>query len=120
MISEEDKKIYFSISFNEQMTWLGEEVERAVRHNDKSNIHAINRLFEIVKNDPKNKALLHEICNAEKGLMAYLYDKPGAWSEDQIYSYWNSYLQSYIVELEAHPMNYVLLRKQEGQEKTMN
>lgn len=99
MISAEDKKIYFPISFNEQMAWLGEEIERTIKNNDKSNIHTINRLFEIIKEDPKNKALLQEICKAEQGLMAYLYDEPGAWSEEQIYAYWNSYLQSYIAEL---------------------
>lgn len=108
MISAEDKKVYFPMSFNEQMTWLGEEVERAVKYNDEGNIHTINRLFEIIKQDPKNKALLQEIYKAEQGLMAYLHDEPGAWSKEQIYAYWNSYLQSYIAELEARPMNYVI------------
>ena len=72
--------------------------------------HAINRLFEIVKSDSKNKAILREVCRAEQELIAYLYDEPGAWSEEQIYAYWNSYLQSYIAELEAQPIHYVLVK----------
>lgn len=65
----------------------------------------------------KNKAVLHEVCRAEQELINFLYDEPEALSERQIYAYWNSYMQSYIAELEEHPMNYVLLKKQEGQEK---
>lgn len=128
VISMTDKKIYFPKSFNEQMAWIDEEIEHIIKYNDKYNIkeniqekgratygeqgytHTINRLFEIVKSDPKNKAILHEVCKAEQELIAYLYDEPGAWSEEQIYTYWNSYLQSYIAELEAHPIHYILVK----------
>lgn len=128
MISMTDKKLYFPKSFNEQMAWIDEEVKHIIKYNDKYNIkkdiqekgkdaygqsgytHTINHLFKIIKADSKNKALLKEVCKAEKELIAFLYEEPGAWSEEQIYSYWNSYLQSYIAELEVHPIHYVLVK----------
>ena len=79
MIDALDKKIYFPRSFNEQMAWIDEEVEHIIKYNDKYNIkkdiqekgrvaygeqgytHAINRLFKIIKSDPKNKAILCEV-----------------------------------------------------------
>lgn len=118
MVNPRDKKVFFAKSFNEQMAWLHEEVEHIIKYNDKHHIkkdiqekgkdeygksghtHTINRLFEIIKADPKNKALMHEICRAEKELIAFLYDEPGALSEREIYKYWNAYLQSYIAEAE--------------------
>ncbi len=128
MIKALDKKIYFPKSFNEQMAWIDEEVKHIIKYNDKYNIkrdiqekgigaygqsgytHTINRLFEIIKSDPKNRALLQEVCKAEKELIAFLYDEPGALSEEQIYAYWNFYLQSYIVESETHPIHYILMK----------
>lgn len=123
MVNPKDKKVFFAKSFNEQMAWLHEEVEHIIKYNDKHNIkkdiqekgkdeygksghtHTINRLFEIIKADPKNKALMHEICRAEKELIAFLYDEPGALSERETYKYWNAYLQSYIAESETQPMH---------------
>lgn len=111
---------YFSHSFFEQMCWIDEEVEHIIKFNDKFNIkkdiqekgraaygkegytHGINRLFEIIKSDPKNKDVLQEVWRAEKELISFLYDEPGALSEEQIFAYWNSYLQSYIAELDMH------------------
>lgn len=128
MVNMVDKKIYFPKSFNEQMAWIDEEVEHIIKYNDKYNIkkaiqekgraayggqgytHAINRLFEVIKSDSQNKAVLREVCKAEQELISYLYDEPGALSEEKIYAYWNSYLQSYIAELEAHPVHYVLVK----------
>lgn len=128
MVSMMDKEIYFPKSFNEQMAWIDEEVEYIIKYNDKYDIkssiqekgraaygkegytHAINWLFVIIKSDPKNKAVLQELCKAEQELIEYLYDEPGALPENEIYAYWNNYLQSYIAELEAHPMHYVLVK----------
>lgn len=135
MVGTVDKLIYFPKSFNEQMAWIGEEVEHIIKYNDdydiKKNIqengrkaygetgytHAINRLFSIITSDPKNKAVLHEVRKAQQELIAFLYDESGALSERQIYAYWNSYMQSYVAELEEHPIHYVLLKKQEGKDK---
>ena len=93
MIDAMDKKIYFPRTFNEQMAWIAEEVEHIIKYNTEHNIkkniqeegvgaygqagytHAINRLFEIIESDPKNKALLQEVCKAEKELMAFFYDE---------------------------------------------
>lgn len=113
MVGGIDKKVYFAKSFNEQMAWIDEEIGYIIRHKQKKDIqekgraaygesghtHVINRLFEIIKADPKNQAVLHEVCRAEKELIAFLYDEPGAWTEEKICMYWDSYLQSYIAEL---------------------
>lgn len=118
MINEVDKQIYFTKTFNEQMAWIDEEVEHIIKYNDAHKLkegiqeqgkeaygeagytHAISRLFEIVKADPKNKALLREVNRAEDELKAFLYDEPGALSEKEIFEYWNSYLWAYVTELE--------------------
>lgn len=128
MVSAMDKVIYFPKSFNEQMSWLGEEVERLIKNNDKYKIkkriqeqgraaygvneytRVINRLFGIIKSDPKNKGVFREVCRAEQELIAFLYDEPEALPEAEIFAYWNDYLQSYIAEFEAHPVHYVLVK----------
>ncbi len=70
----------------------------------------IHRLFEIIKADPKNKAVLREVYRAEQELISYLYDELDALPEAQIAAYWNNYLQAYIAELESRPMHYVLVK----------
>lgn len=128
MVSTIDKKIFFPKTFNEQMAWIDEEVERIIKNNDNYNIkkaiqkegkasygvseytHTINRLFEIIKIDPKNKGVLNEVCRAEKELIAFLYDEPDALTEEKIHAYWNAYMQSFIAELENHPIHYVLVK----------
>lgn len=37
MINLLDNKLYLQMSFNEQMAWIDEEVERIIKHNDKYN-----------------------------------------------------------------------------------
>ena len=125
MVNKKDKKIYFPKSFNEQMSWIDESVEHIIKHGKiKKDVqergraaygkqgytHAIHRLFEIIKADPKNKAVLREVYRAEQELISYLYDEPDALPEAQIFAYWNSYLQAYISELETHPVHYVLVK----------
>ena len=125
MVNKRDKKIYFPKSFNEQMSWIDESVEHIIKHGKiKKDVqergraaygkqgytHAIHRLFEIIKADPKNKAVLREVYRAEQELISYLYDEPDALPEAQIFAYWNSYLQAYISELETHPVHYVLVK----------
>lgn len=125
MVNKMDEKIYFPKSFNEQMSWIDESIEHIIKHGKiKKDIqergrasygkqgytHAIHRLFEIIKADPKNKAVLREVYRAEQELMSYLYDEPDALPEAQIAAYWNNYLQAYIAELESRPMHYVLVK----------
>lgn len=128
MVDMIDKKLYYSMSFNEQMAWIGAEIEQILKYNDTHNIkeeikkqgknsygaagdtHVINRLFEIIKADPKNKALLREVNKAEEEWKAFLYDEPWALSGEQMFTYWNSYLQSYIAELETHAIHYILVK----------
>lgn len=110
MFSEVDKQ-YFSISYNEQMSLIGEEVEHIIRFGEKAIIwkqgeesygndgytHSIKRLFTIIKADPKNVEMLSEIIRAESELKSFLYnDTP---SEQYIFDYWNRYLWGYVNEL---------------------
>lgn len=140
MVSTMDQAIYFPKSFNEQMSWLGEEVEHIIKNNDKYKIkkkiqeqgraaygengytRVINRLFGIIKSDPKNKGVFREVCRAEQELIAFLYDEPGALPEAEIFAYWNDYLQSYIAESEAYPVRYALVKERDashaGEDKT--
>lgn len=131
MVDIKDKKIYFSRTFNEQMAWINEEVEHIIKYNEVRKIkkgiqdqgrdaygeatytHAINRLFEIIKADPKNKALLREVNRAEEELIAFLYDEPGALSEEDIIAYWNNYKWAYIAEIESQKIHYFLIREYE-------
>lgn len=128
MIDLKDKEIYFPRSFNEQMTWIDEEVERIIKYNKtrqtKKKIqeqgkaaygqigytHAINRMFEIIKVDPKNKALIREVNRAEQELIAFLYDEPDALSEKEIFTYWNNYMWAYVAELESQHVHYFIMR----------
>lgn len=123
MIKEVDKQIYFPRSFNEQMAWIGEEVEHIIKYNEAHKIkeeikkatygevgytHAIKRLFEIIKADPKNKALLREVNKAEEELKSFLYDESDALSEKEIFQYWNNYEWAYVAELEYAPKAYFI------------
>lgn len=125
---EKDNEIFFSCTFNEQMTWIGEEVERIIKNNEKfhtkekiykegkqaygkgGHTYTIHRLFGVIKADPKNQALLREINRAEQELIAFLYDEPESLTENEIFTYWNQYLWAYIAELESKPKHYLLLR----------
>ncbi len=122
MVSEWDKKIYFPMTFNEQMAWIDEEVEYILKgKNQKSNAgitminrkksagRVIKRLFKIIKEDPKNISVMREVEAAEKELWAFLEHKPGAKSEEEIYTYWNNYLWAYVAELESKTTYYFLM-----------
>ena len=89
MIDENDKRIYFKMSFLEQMCWLQEEVEYLFRGSNLEHLReagierygepgygcSIKRLFTIIKADPKNRAYLREVISAEKELIAFIYGK---------------------------------------------
>lgn len=126
MVSEQDKRIYFLCSFNEQMAWIDEEVElilqcekRTRKRNPNAEIvkinrnedsgHTIARLFKIIKEDPKNVAVLREVETAERELWDFLEQGVGAKSEEEIYAYWHNYLLAYIAELESSPVHYFLI-----------
>lgn len=123
MISEWEKSIYFPMTFNEQMAWIDEEVELILRSKNRNfnaditeinrkagSGHAIERLFNIIKEDPKNISMLREVEAAERDLWAFIEDKPGAKSEEEIYTYWNNYLRAYVAELELGHTYYLLIR----------
>lgn len=137
MVDIKDKQIYCPKSFSEQMAWIDEEVESIIKYDKEHNIrlkiqekgiaaygeagytHAIHRLFEIVRADPKNIALLHEVNRAEEDLVAYLYNKPDAPAEEEIFGYWNAYMQAYIAELEMHSIHYILYRIEKQSKKIL-
>lgn len=99
-IDELDKRIYFSISFNEQMAWIGEEVEYIIRYDENFKngyrtsgyCNTINRLFKIIKADPKNIAIVREIDRAEKEWNDFVNDEPGSLSDGAVLKYWKDYV----------------------------
>ena len=107
---------YFSKSFNEQMTWIAEEVENIIRYDYKDVIKTqgktlygktnytstIKRLFDMVRTDPKNKQVVDEVNKAEQELIAFLYDERGVLSQEDIFTYWNEYMWKYIEKLNLH------------------
>lgn len=127
-----DKETCFPRTFNEQMAWIGEEVEHIIKHNatrqTKQSIrqqgreaygqngytHTIKRMFDIIKADPKNRALMREVDRAEQELTAFLYDEPGALPEEEILAYWNNYMWAYIAELESCHEHYFIMRGCDG------
>lgn len=58
-------------------------------------------LFEIIKSDPKNAALLREIGRAEEEVYAYLAGAPGAPPEEELRAYWQAYFDAYLAELRS-------------------
>lgn len=122
MVTEHDKRTYFPLSLNEQMSWIGEEIERIIKTNKKHEVrkrneqgfgyeHSINRGFSIVKEDPKNKALLREIERAEKEWWDYVDDAPGALSDDEIFTYWNQYMWAYCAEVDGQSRTFYFLMR---------
>ena len=108
------------------MAWIDEEVELILRgkkrakernlnaeakiNRNEGSGHAIHRLFEIIKEDPKNVAVLREVEIAERELWAFFEHEHGAKSEKEIYAYWHNYLLAYIAELDSSPTYYFLVR----------
>lgn len=102
---------FLGMSFNHQMSWIDETVSHIVTHNlqptiraegreaygQKGYTHALKRIFEVIKSDPKNITNLDEIVKAERKLKDYLYD--GKFSDDEMLSCWGKYTQNYMNEL---------------------
>lgn len=102
---------FFGMSFNHQMSWIDETVSHIVTHNLRPKIreegresygrkgytHALKRIFEVIKSDPKNITNLDEIVKAERKLKDYLYD--GKFSDDEMLSCWGKYTENYMNEL---------------------
>lgn len=102
---------FFGMSFNHQMSWIDETVSHIVTHNlqpkireegresygQKGYTHALKRIFEVIKSDPKNITNLDEIVKAERKLKDYLYD--GKFSDDEMLSCWGKYTENYMNEL---------------------
>ena len=114
MIDDDDKKIYYPMSFLEQMTWVQEDIEHILnkktlnamrsagieRFGEPGYGSSIKRLLEIIKTDPKNKPLLREIINAEKELLSFVYKEQKDLTEDYIRNYWKEYFKAYCYVLE--------------------
>lgn len=102
---------FFGMSFNHQMSWIDETVSHIVTHNlrpkireegresygQKGYTHALKRIFEVIKSDPKNITNLDEIVKGERKLKDYLYDRK--FSDDEMLSCWGKYTENYMNEL---------------------
>lgn len=114
MIDDDDNKIYYPMSFLQQMSWLQEEIEHMLnkktlnamrsagieRFGEPGYGSSIKRLLEIIKTDPKNKPLLREIINAEKELLSFVYKEQKDLNEEYIRNYWKEYFKAYCYVLE--------------------
>ncbi len=114
MVDDQDKRIYYPISFLEQMTFLQEDIEHILnkktlnamrsagieRFGEPGYGSSIKRLLEIIKSDPKNKPLLREIIRAEKELLSFIYDEHTDLTEENIKIYWKEYFMAncYVLE----------------------
>ncbi len=52
--------------------------------------YSINKLFRMIEK---------ELLQAENNIYKFLYDLPGAWSEEEILSYWKTYFWAYATEV---------------------
>ncbi len=114
MVDDQDKEIYYPMSFLEQMSWVQEDIEHILNNNTLESMRSagverfgepgygssIKRLLEIIKTDPKNKPLLREIINAEKELLSFIYKEQKDLTEDYIRNYWKEYFKAYCYVLE--------------------
>lgn len=116
-------QVYFDRSLNQQMVDICFEVEEIIRSGAKETIKAMGRenyvksdtavvasLFDLTRADSKNLGLSREILRAEKEFTDFLYDAPGAWSEDEILAYWRGFKDSSLAEAEQHSPYYFLMR----------
>lgn len=111
MESDRVQDSFLGMSFNHQMSWIDETVSHIVTHNlqpkireegreaygQKGYTHALKRIFEVIKCDPKNITNLDEIVKAERKLKDYLYDRK--FSDDEMLSCWGKYTENYMNEL---------------------
>lgn len=107
--NKEFDKHWFSITFLTQMV----EIEGVMEHifGDENKLESIRsdrdylgepqsiqRVFDIIKSDPKNIALRREIDLAERETYDFLRGAANAPSETYMKEYWSNYLQAWIVE----------------------
>ena len=116
MVDDQDKEIYYPMSFLEQMTWVQEDIEHILNNNTLETMRSagverfgepgyggsIKRLLEIIKTDPKNKPLLREINKAEKELLLFIYDEHTDLTEEYIRNYWKEFFEAYCHALEQN------------------
>ncbi len=116
MVDDQDKEIYYPMSFLEQMTWVQEDIEHILNNNTLETMRSagierfgepgyggsIKRLLEIIKSDPKNKPLLREIIKAEKELLLFIYDEHTDLTEEYIRNYWKEFFEAYCHVLEQN------------------
>ena len=94
-------------SFNRQMSEIAGEVIRLLKRNKiiKDNNgyigedKVIKHLFELMKDDPKNKDKMQLIEYAENNYLAYMNDQCDAPTADQLIAFWTGYIEAYIDEV---------------------
>ena len=110
-MDEKAEQCWFSRSFLSQMSEIEGEIRRVLRDKEKlerirNNLdyrgepQVIQHVFDIIKRDPKNAALLREVDLAERETYAFLRGESDAPSAKYMEEYWNKYLQAYIAETE--------------------
>lgn len=113
MTTVQEEQLYLHMSFNEQMMRLGAEVERILHGRCEPGdltLKKIDRLFQIIGEDPKNIPIARELGQAQRELRAYLNHEADALSEEAIRDYWYNYRLAYKEEVKRQPVWYFLMR----------
>ena len=76
----------------------------------------INRIFRIVQSDPKNEGFLEEVDRAKEEFVKWIYDEPGAMSDEEMCLYYNSYLEAYMEEVSMEELKNIELNDEELEE----
>lgn len=104
-------RVWYRSTFLRQMVEIEGELDRVFRDEGRlekirgdpdyvGEPQSIQLLFEIIKSDPKNAALLREIGRAEEEVYAYLAGAPSAPAAEALRSYWRRVMDGYIAEIE--------------------
>ena len=110
---ESSDKHWFAKSFAAQMAEISGELGRVLRNPDKLNRirtdsnyigepQTIQRVFEIIKRDPKNAELLQEVERVERETFSFLCGTPQAPSLEHMRGYWNKWFETWMDELEQN------------------
>jgi len=102
-----NKNTFCKFSFNRQMSEIAGEVIRLLKRSKiiKDNNgyigedKVIKHLFELMKDDSKNKDKMKIIEYAEYNYLAYMNDQCDAPTADQLIVFWTGYIEAYIDEV---------------------
>ena len=99
-----NKNTFCTFTFNRQMSEIAGEVIRLLKRSKKDHSYigedkVIKHLFELMKDDSKNKDKMQLIEYAENNYLAYMNDQCDAPTADRLIAFWTGYIEAYIDEI---------------------